>query len=130
MCFDHMSFRSAPILEPQTGALNSIKANFSKALEEAGAQTIFGLCSYPGDDFEGRVETTVGRANVNLKPSEADLFLPGSRRDAAWFFTDELKDDSCKCTCVTTKDDSCKCTCVTTKDDNHEHNGSHISVGG
>lgn len=46
---------------------------FSKALVEVGAQDIFGLCSYPGDDFERRVETTVGRANVNLKPSEVSL---------------------------------------------------------
>ncbi|ELR01863.1 hypothetical protein VC83_06313 [Pseudogymnoascus destructans] len=91
---------------------------FGKVLVGVGAQNIFGLCSYPGDDFEGRVETTIGRANVNLKTSEADLFLPGRRRDAAWFFADELKDDSCKCTCVTNKDI-----------DNHEHNGDHLVVG-
>jgi hypothetical protein len=45
-------------------------ARFSKELERVGAQGIFGLCSYPGDDFDGRVETTIGRANVNFKTSE------------------------------------------------------------
>lgn len=46
---------------------------FRDALESVGAQKIFGLCKYPGDDFEGRVETAIGRANVNLKLSEVSL---------------------------------------------------------
>ncbi|KAI0964736.1 hypothetical protein F4678DRAFT_455112 [Xylaria arbuscula] len=32
---------------------------------------VYGLVQYPGDDFPGCVEMTVGRANVNLTPAQA-----------------------------------------------------------
>ena len=43
---------------------------FAQVLESCGGQDIFGLCSYPGDEYPGRVEITVGRTNVNLTPME------------------------------------------------------------
>jgi hypothetical protein len=30
----------------------------------------YGLVRYPGDDFPGRVKMTIGRANVNLTPTQ------------------------------------------------------------
>jgi hypothetical protein len=48
-------------------------ANFSEALEDEGAQTIFGLCSYLGNDFKDQVKTIVGRASVDLKPSKVSF---------------------------------------------------------
>jgi hypothetical protein len=35
-----------------------------------GVNGIYGLVRYPGDDFPGRVEMTMGRANVNLTPTQ------------------------------------------------------------
>jgi len=31
---------------------------------------IFGLYEYPGDDFKGTCEITIGLANINLKPKD------------------------------------------------------------
>jgi hypothetical protein len=44
----------------------------SKATKSAG---VYGLTTYPGDDFPGRVEMTVGRANVNLTPTQVSRKL-------------------------------------------------------
>lgn len=39
-------------------------------LGKTGAQNLFGLCSYPGNKFRGRVEMTKGRANINFDPED------------------------------------------------------------
>ncbi|EEQ29479.1 conserved hypothetical protein [Microsporum canis CBS 113480] len=43
---------------------------FDKLVQRHDASDLFGLCLYPGDDFEGSCEITVGRANINLKPAD------------------------------------------------------------
>lgn len=43
---------------------------FSQLLRDLGAEKILGLCVYPGDDYPGRLEITIGRSNVNLTPDE------------------------------------------------------------
>ncbi|KAJ5414892.1 hypothetical protein N7509_000226 [Penicillium cosmopolitanum] len=43
---------------------------FQVLLHEHKATQSFGLCRYPGDDFNGLCEVTHGRANINLKPSD------------------------------------------------------------
>lgn len=44
--------------------------SFNQILRQNNALGLFGLCRYPGDDFEGRVEITEGRANINLHPND------------------------------------------------------------
>lgn len=43
---------------------------FKKLLDQEGLTSLFGLCEYPGDDFEGTCEITNGHANINLKPKD------------------------------------------------------------
>ncbi|KAJ5532372.1 hypothetical protein N7494_008924 [Penicillium frequentans] len=58
---------------------------FKELLHEHEATESFGLCRYPGDDFNGLCEITHGRANINLKPS--DLIGPetsGQKTSSLW----------------------------------------------
>jgi hypothetical protein len=51
-----------------------------------GVNGTYGLVRYPGDDFPGRVEMTVGRANVNLTTTQVcDTML------YAWTDTNHIK---------------------------------------
>jgi hypothetical protein len=43
---------------------------FKRLLEENGLVEMFGLCVYPGDDFEGSREITMGSVNINPKPND------------------------------------------------------------
>ncbi|GMG10430.1 unnamed protein product [Aspergillus oryzae] len=43
---------------------------FQELLREHKVTQSFGLCRYPGDDFNGLCEITHGRANINLKPND------------------------------------------------------------
>lgn len=43
---------------------------FQALLHELKVTQSFGLCRYPGDDFNGLCEITHGRANINLKPND------------------------------------------------------------
>jgi hypothetical protein len=45
-------------------------AAFKQLLDEKNLAGMFGLCEYPGDDFEGTCEITMGSANINLKPKD------------------------------------------------------------
>lgn len=45
-------------------------ADFKRLLDENNVMEMFGLCEYPGDDFEGTCEITMGSANINLKPKD------------------------------------------------------------
>ncbi|KAH0593436.1 hypothetical protein MHUMG1_08893 [Metarhizium humberi] len=47
--------------------------SFNQILRQNDALGLFGLCRYPGDDFQGRVEITEGRANINLNPNDVQL---------------------------------------------------------
>lgn len=87
--------------------------SFNQLLRQKDAFGLFGLCRYPGDDFEGRVEITEGRANINLHPNDVrltqtalDLILALTHyqaptylasRPAAWFFSPNLLG---KCVCI------------------------------
>jgi len=53
---------------------------FAQVLQDCGARDIFGLRSYPGDQYPGCVEFTAGRTNVNLTPVEVSKFLALSSR--------------------------------------------------
>ncbi|KAK4213514.1 hypothetical protein QBC37DRAFT_171200 [Rhypophila decipiens] len=68
---------------------------FTDLLRKKDALGLFGLGRYPGDDFEGRVEITEGRANINLRPQDAPKHL--ASRAAAWYFSPNLLG---KCVCV------------------------------
>jgi hypothetical protein len=45
-------------------------AEFKRLLDGQNLAGMFGLCEYPGDDFEGTCEITMGSANINLKPKD------------------------------------------------------------
>jgi hypothetical protein len=45
-------------------------ADLKCLLDEKNLTEMFGLCEYPGDDFEGTCEITVGSVNINLKPRD------------------------------------------------------------
>lgn len=45
-------------------------AEFKRLLDARNILRTFGLCVYPGDDFEGRCEITMGSANINLIPKD------------------------------------------------------------
>lgn len=49
--------------------------DFIKISKETKSEGVYGLTTYPGDDFPGRVEMTVGRANVNLTPTQVSTRL-------------------------------------------------------
>ena len=57
-------------------------ADFKRLLDSLEIPDLFGLCRYPGDDFEGLSEITRGKANINLKPADVshfcDLTMPAS----------------------------------------------------
>ncbi|KAI0008476.1 hypothetical protein F4779DRAFT_448368 [Xylariaceae sp. FL0662B] len=55
---------------PQDPKYATFIKDFKELLEQKNAADLFGLCSYPGDDFEGRVEITEARANINLLPKD------------------------------------------------------------
>ncbi|KAM5468049.1 hypothetical protein MferCBS49748_003577 [Microsporum ferrugineum] len=87
---------------------------FDKLLQRHDASDLFGLYLYPGDDFEGSCEITMGRANINLKPADVRtpslnitldpneaLKYPSNLQvvDTAWFFSVPLWNRGCRCTC-------------------------------
>ncbi|KAF2844423.1 hypothetical protein T440DRAFT_327514 [Plenodomus tracheiphilus IPT5] len=72
-------------------------ADFKRLLDEKNLTKMFGLCEYPGDDFEGTCEITMGSANINLKPKDYPEGLKGA--DTAWFFSPPLLKRGCRCTC-------------------------------
>ena len=90
-------------------------AKFKRLLDEKNVAGMFGLCEYPGDDFEGTCEITMFSANINLKPkdvrqsstelaSATNLCLTQYPEglmgiDTAWFFSPPLRKRGCRCTC-------------------------------
>jgi hypothetical protein len=72
-------------------------AKFKRLLDEKNVAGMFGLCEYPGDDFEGTCEITMFSANINLKPKDYPEGLMGI--DTAWFFSPPLRKRGCRCTC-------------------------------
>nr|QOD95034.1 HhpV [Paecilomyces variotii] len=70
---------------------------FQELLHEHKVTQSFGLCRYPGDDFNGLCEITHGRANINLKPNDWPKDL--SAVDTAWFFSEPIWTRGCRCTC-------------------------------
>ncbi|PGG95971.1 hypothetical protein AJ79_09791 [Helicocarpus griseus UAMH5409] len=75
----------------------SFMDKFDQLLQRHDASGVFGLCCYPGNDFEGSCEITVGRANINLKPADYPNDL--QQVDTAWFFSVPLWTRGCRCTC-------------------------------
>ncbi|KAF2684436.1 hypothetical protein K458DRAFT_388906 [Lentithecium fluviatile CBS 122367] len=80
---------------PDNPKYSAFIKSFNQILREKDALGLFGLCRYPGDDFEGRVEITEGRANINFHPKDAPKHL--ASREAAWFFSPVLFG---KCACI------------------------------
>jgi hypothetical protein len=86
---------------------------FKQLLDEKNLTEMFGLCEYPGDDFEGTCEITMGSANINLKPKDVrhppferhpltqSIQYPEGLKgtDTAWFFSPPLLTRGCRCTC-------------------------------
>jgi len=72
-------------------------AEFKRLLDGQNLTEMFGLCEYPGDDFEGTCEITMGSANINLKPKDYPEGL--KETDTAWFFSPPLGKRGCRCTC-------------------------------
>ncbi|KAL5403467.1 hypothetical protein PMIN04_012825 [Paraphaeosphaeria minitans] len=79
------------------GKEREFAAELLRKLDERGLIGVFGLCAYPGDDFEGRCEITQNSANINLKPQDYPDGLTGT--DTAWFFSPPLITRGCRCTC-------------------------------
>jgi hypothetical protein len=52
------------------GEVHAFLEAFYAQLISLGALGVFGLCTYPGNRFGGRVEMTMGRANINFDPAE------------------------------------------------------------
>ncbi|KAI0190541.1 hypothetical protein F4808DRAFT_453854 [Astrocystis sublimbata] len=67
--------------------------------EQLKINGVYCLVVYPGDDFPGRVEMTVGRANVNLTPAQAARHDPAQQSEAAWYFSEALTKRGCACNC-------------------------------
>ncbi|KAJ4318010.1 hypothetical protein N0V84_007064 [Fusarium piperis] len=55
---------------PNWAELRQFLEELSTVFVDRGVGKTYGLVRYPGDDFPGRVEMTVGRANVNLTPKQ------------------------------------------------------------
>jgi hypothetical protein len=57
-------------LEKKSAFLEDVFA----ALKKHGLRDLVGLRLYPGEGYEGRVELTEGRANINFHPSQVYLY--------------------------------------------------------
>jgi hypothetical protein len=64
---------SVPYPDWESSSLQLFLKDLMFAIEGYGVAGIYGLGRYPGDGYPGRVEMTVGRANVNLTPSQVRL---------------------------------------------------------
>ncbi|CAJ2505492.1 Uu.00g128860.m01.CDS01 [Anthostomella pinea] len=87
-------------ISPENPKVLAFVEALASRLRETDTVGLFGLCVYPGDDFEGRVEITEARANINLHPSDtvkAPTDMVG--REAAWFFSPQLWENN-KCACI------------------------------
>ncbi|KAI0528351.1 hypothetical protein GGR58DRAFT_519114 [Xylaria digitata] len=83
---------------------------FKGLLDQYEVTDLFGLAQYPGDDFNGTCEITVGNTNINLKPADYPEDLVSV--DTVWFFSEPLWKRGCRCTC-------------NANGDNHPH-GRHV----
>lgn len=70
---------------------------FRALLDRHEVSNLFGFCRYPGDDFAGLCEITIGNTNINLKPADWPEDLKSV--DTAWFFYEPLWKRGCRCTC-------------------------------
>jgi len=98
---------------PENPDLHQFMQSFQDVLHERDLVNVFGLARYPGDDFEGTVEITEGRANINLHPNDAPSDLRS--RTATWFFSPILYN---KCTCI----------CGLRMDDSHSGHRGHVTT--
>lgn len=64
--FYHSLTEDSPSLDLECSSQRTFLAEFAQLLSKNNAEGLFGLCRYPGDEFEGRIEVTQGRANINL----------------------------------------------------------------
>lgn len=95
-------------------------AEFRRLLDGRDLRDVFGLCEYPGDDFEGTCEITIGSANINLKPKDVRQSTTGAKFstdqfliqypeglegvDTAFFFSPPLIKRGCRCVCDNRED--------------------------
>ncbi|KAI6352284.1 hypothetical protein MCOR25_009465 [Pyricularia grisea] len=64
--------------------IQAFAAEFLELIQSVDATGLFGLCVYPGDDFETTIETTEGRANITF-PLKPDSKIDNTA-DAAWCY--------------------------------------------
>lgn len=57
----------------QNPSVQAFLDELTSYLNKHSVRRLFGLCTYPGDDFKGRLEITEGRANINLQPGDVRL---------------------------------------------------------
>lgn len=50
--------------------IQAFAREFVELVDRIGGTGLFGLCTHPGEGFEGRLEFTEGRANINIPLSE------------------------------------------------------------
>jgi len=93
--------------------LSGFLAEVYAKLAALGLDKTLGLRLHPGPEFNGLVEVTVGRANINFHPSQMS---PKDSTETAWFFDPEYIKRGC----------SCKCNQVT---QSHGHNGHYVTPG-
>lgn len=78
------------------GLLGGFLKELYAALLALDLDKTLGLRLHPGMEFDGLVEVTAGRANINFHPSEMS---PKNSTDTAWFFDEEYIKRGCKCKC-------------------------------
>ncbi|KAJ8607716.1 hypothetical protein MRB53_040104 [Persea americana] len=90
---------SAPPHRPLV-ELAEFLAESAAAVKTLGVIGLFAICAHPGLDYPGRVEITVGRADINLTPEEGRALFPDEgMSEAAWFFDEGFTRRGCTCTC-------------------------------
>ncbi|KAI0430526.1 hypothetical protein F5Y09DRAFT_341579 [Xylaria sp. FL1042] len=94
---DDQDFLTYPDWESKQ--LQQFIRELSELIMNLNVDGVYGLVRYPGDDFPGRVEMTVGRANVNSTPAQAAKHDPAYQSEAAWYFTEGFRKRGCSCNC-------------------------------
>ncbi|KAH8838092.1 hypothetical protein MCOR27_010975 [Pyricularia oryzae] len=79
--------------------IQAFAKEFVELTQRAGATGLFGLCVYPGDDFESLIETTQGRANISI-PFKPFNNMKDGFVDATWFFSPKIWEARGRCVCV------------------------------
>lgn len=82
-------------------AKQAFLAAFTAALTKGGFQDLLGLRARPGPGFQGTLEFTEGRANINLKSGQYEIAEGQTMvyTDMMWFYDPEFTKNRCRCLC-------------------------------